>query len=172
METACTLEESIRRRLSEIHTAAPDSIGAIMDYELLSCDRETGEYVFRCKTMPWMRNIPGTLHGGICATVLDQAMGFVAYCIKLGDGIAPTIQMQVSYHRALIPGEDVIVKVWVVSTTKSLMSFRSEASRQQIRRSFACLEAQPIFISRHVSFYAKACGHAAGLRLPGWSSGT
>lgn len=127
METACTLEESIRRRLSEIHTAAPDSIGAIMDYELLSCDRKTGEYVFRCKTMPWMRNIPGTLHGGICATVLDQAMGFVAYCIKPGDGIAPTIQMQVSYHRALIPGEDVIVKVWVVSTTKSLMSFRSEA---------------------------------------------
>lgn len=127
METANEVEAIIRRRLAEIHIAAPDSIGAIMDYELLTCNPETGEYVFRCKTMPWMRNIPGTLHGGICATVLDQAMGFVAYCIKPGEGIAPTIQMQVSYHRSLIPGEDVIVKVWVISTTRSLMSFRSEA---------------------------------------------
>ena len=111
METACELEEIICRRLAEIHTAAPDSIGAIMDYELLSCDRETGEYVFRCKTMPWMRNILGTLHGGLCATALDQAMGFVAHCIKPGEGTAPTIQMQVSYHRPLISGEDVIVNV-------------------------------------------------------------
>ena len=127
METGNKVEESIRRRLAEIHIAAPDSIGAIMDYELLACNPEAGEYVFQCKTMPWMRNIPGTLHGGICATVLDQAMGFVAYCIKPGEGISPTIQMQVSYHRPLIPGEDVIVKVWVVSTTRSLMSFRAEA---------------------------------------------
>ena len=127
METGDKVEESIRRRLAEIHIAAPDSIGAIMDYELLACNPEAGEYVFQCKTMPWMRNIPGTLHGGICATVLDQAMGFVAYCIKPGEGISPTIQMQVSYHRPLIPGEDVTVKVWVVSTTRSLMSFRAEA---------------------------------------------
>lgn len=127
METANEMAALLRRRLEELRTAAPDSIGAVMDFELLSCDSEVGEYVFRCKTMPWMRNILGTLHGGLCATALDQAMGFVAHCIKPGEGIAPTIQMQVSYHRPLISGEDVIVKVWVVSATRSLMSFRSEA---------------------------------------------
>ena len=98
-----------------------------MDFELVFCDPKAGEYIFRCKTMPWMRNSAGTLHGGICATVLDQAMGFVAYCVMPGEGIAPTIQMQVSYHRALIPGEEIVVKVWTVSVTKSLMSFRAEA---------------------------------------------
>ncbi|MCI6957801.1 MAG: PaaI family thioesterase [Candidatus Faecousia sp.] len=127
METANEIAALLRRRLEELRTAAPDSIGAFMDFELLSCDSEAGEYVFRCKTMPWMRNILGTLHGGLCATALDQAMGFVAHCIKPGEGTAPTIQMQVSYHRPLISGEDVIVKVWVVSATRSLMSFRSEA---------------------------------------------
>lgn len=127
METANEIAALLRRRLEELRTAAPDSIGAVMDFELLSCDSEAGEYVFRCKTMPWMRNILGTLHGGLCATALDQAMGFVAHCIKPGEGTAPTIQMQVSYHRPLISGEDVIVKVWVVSATRSLMSFRSEA---------------------------------------------
>lgn len=127
MQTTNEVAETLRKRLKELRTAAPDSIGAVMDFELLDCDPETGEYSFRCKTMPWMRNGSGTLHGGLCATVLDQAMGFVAYCVKPGEGIAPTIQMQISYHRALAPGENVIVKVWVVSTTKSLMSFRSEA---------------------------------------------
>lgn len=121
------IEQSLRRRLVELQNTAPDSIGAVMDFELVSCDPKVGEYMFRCKTMPWMRNSAGTLHGGICATVLDQAMGFVAYCVMPGEGIAPTIQMQVSYHRALIPGEDIVVKVWTVSVTKSLMSFRAEA---------------------------------------------
>lgn len=121
------IEQSLRRRLEELQNTAPDSIGAVMDFELVFCDPKTGEYIFRCKTMPWMRNSAGTLHGGICATVLDQAMGFVAYCVMPGEGIAPTIQMQVSYHRALIPGEEIVVKVWTVSVTKSLMSFRAEA---------------------------------------------
>ena len=144
METENQVEAFLRERLAEIHTAAPDSIGAIMDYELLSCAPEAGEYAFRCKTMPWMRNIPGTLHGGICATVLDQAMGFVAYCIKPGEGIAPTIQLQVSYHRALIPGEDVIVRVWAVSKTKSLMSFRAEAY-QAARPEKLCLSGSATY---------------------------
>lgn len=121
------IEQSLRRRLEELQNTAPDSIGAVMDFELVFCDPKAGEYIFRSKTMPWMRNSAGTLHGGICATVLDQAMGFVAYCVMPGEGIAPTIQMQVSYHRALIPGEEIVVKVWTVSVTKSLMSFRAEA---------------------------------------------
>ena len=137
-------EELVRLRLQQIHSAAPDSIGALMDYELLDCDPEKGEYTFCCRTMPWMRNIPGTLHGGICATVLDQAMGFVAYCVKPGEGIAPTIQLNVSYHRALIPGEKVIVKVWVVSKTKSLMSFRSEAYQQSSPEKL-CLSATAVY---------------------------
>ena len=127
MQTRNQVEEILRSRLEELSIAAPDSIGAMMDFELVNCNPEAGEFTFRCKTMPWMRNGTGTLHGGICATILDQAMGFIAYSVKPGEGIAPTIQMQLNYHRALIPGEDVIAKVWVVSVTKSLMSFRSEA---------------------------------------------
>lgn len=74
-----------------------------------------------------MRNIAGTLHGGLCATILDQAMGFVAYCVKQDEGIAPTIQMSVDYHRPLIPGERVLVKVRVISVTHSFLSLSAEA---------------------------------------------
>ncbi len=125
--TDSSLEEIVRNRLEEIHTAAPESIGALMNFRLLSCDTRAGEYTMRCATLPWMRNIPGTLHGGMCATILDQAMGFIAYCVKPGEGIAPTVQLQVSYHRSLIPGEDVLVKVNVKSVTRSLMHLSAEA---------------------------------------------
>lgn len=123
-----TLEEIVKARIAALHEIAPDSIGDLMGFELLSCDAAAGEYKMRCKTQEWMRNSAGTLHGGMCAAVLDQAMGFLAYCVKPGEGQAPTVQLQVSYHRPLIPGEDVAIRVKVESVTRSLMHLRSEAS--------------------------------------------
>lgn len=122
------LEQIVRDRLALVREVVPGSIGDLMEFQLLDCDPEAGEYRLGCKTAPWMRNVAGTLHGGMCATIVDQAMGFIAYCVKPGEGTAPTIQMQVSYHRPLIPGEDVIVKVKVVSVTRSLMNLTAEAA--------------------------------------------
>ena len=147
MEATVDLEQTVRDRLAAIHTLAPGSIGAQMDYELLDCDPQAGEYTLLCRTMPWMRNIPGTLHGGMCATVVDQAMGFIAYCVKRGEGTAPTVELQVSYHRPLIPGEDVVVKVKVVSVTRSLMRFSSEAY-QAGKPEKVCLTATATYFNK------------------------
>jgi len=122
----------------------PDSIGALMAYELLECDTTAGIYTMRCKTFPWMRNIPGTLHGGMCATILDQAMGFIAYCMKPGEGIAPTVQLQVSYHRPIMPGDSVLVKVYTKSVTRSLMHFSAEAFRETTPEKL-CLSGTGVF---------------------------
>ena len=147
MEATVDLEQTVRDRLTAIHTLAPGSIGAQMDYELLECDPQAGEYTLLCRTMPWMRNIPGTLHGGMCATVVDQAMGFIAHCVKRGEGTAPTVELQVSYHRPLIPGEDVVVKVKVVSVTRSLMRFSSEAY-QAGKPEKVCLTATATYFNK------------------------
>lgn len=116
----------IRGRIAEVRSIAPGSIGDMMDFRLESCDASKGEYVLLCKTFPWMRNAAGTLHGGMCATIVDQAMGFIAYCVKPGQGIAPTIQMQTTYHRPLIPGQEARTVVRVLTTTKSLMHLSAE----------------------------------------------
>ena len=121
----------IRNRIAELHAIAPDSIGDRMHFSLIRCDAERGVYDLRCETAPWMRNGPGTLHGGMCATVVDQAMGFIAYCIKPGEGIAPTIQMSVNYHRPLMPGQAVLIRVNVISQTKSLMNLSAEAYAEE-----------------------------------------
>ena len=121
------LEQRIRARIDSIHQLAPGSIGAQMDFSLLDWDGAAGEYTLLCRTFDWMRNIQGTLHGGMCATVVDQAMGFVAYCLKNGEGTVPTVELSVSYHRPLTPGEDVAVKVRIVSVTRSLIRLSAEA---------------------------------------------
>lgn len=121
------LEQELKLRLGQLHSAVPGSIGDMLQLELTAADPAAGIYDLRCKTMDWMRNIAGTLHGGMCATLVDQAMGCVAYCAKPGEGAAPTVEMNVSYHRPLIPGEDVLIRVQLVSVTRNLMHLRSEA---------------------------------------------
>ena len=141
------MEEVVRGRIALLHEVVPDSIGDLMHFSLVSCDAQTGEYVLRCETREWMRNVAGTLHGGMCATVVDQAMGFIAYCVKPGEGIAPTVQMQVTYHRPLIPGESVLVRVRVLSVTRSLMHLTAEA----------CLEDAPekLCLSSSATYFYK-----------------
>ena len=141
------MEKIVRDRLASIHALAPGSIGAQMDYELLDCDPEAGEYTLLCRTFDWMRNIPGTLHGGMCATVVDQAMGFIAHCVKRGEGTAPTVELQVSYHRPLVPGEDVVTKIKVVSVTRSLMRLSCEAY-QAGKPEKVCLTATATYFNK------------------------
>ena len=125
------LHENIKNRLQErldtLHSRGAGTIGDMLDLRLLEVDSLQGTVLLRCATAPWMRNLAGTLHGGMCATVVDQAMGCVAYCAKPGAGIAPTIQLQVSYHRPLIPGEDVLMRIRVLSVTGSLINLSCEA---------------------------------------------
>lgn len=125
--TELTMEQRLRNRIAELHTVAPGSIGDVLRFELESCDEEKKEYVLRCITQSWMRNAAGTLHGGMCATLVDQAMGFVSYCLMPGPGVIPTIELQVSYHRPLIPGEDVLIRIREVAVTRSLVSLAAEA---------------------------------------------
>lgn len=121
------MKEKLCERLKQLHTMAPDSIGDQLQLELVDWDLQDNVFVMRCKTQEWMRNIAGTLHGGMCATLVDQAMGCVAYCAKAGEGTAPTAQMNVSYHRPLIPGKDALIRVKVSSVGKHLIHLSAEA---------------------------------------------
>ena len=119
------LGEKVRIRIAQAESSAPGSIAEMLSFQFVSC--EDDEIVMTCQTMPWMRNPAGTLHGGLGATILDQAMGFVAYCLMEVEGTAPAVHLSVDYHRPLHPGEQVIVQVHVVSVTRSLTKLTAEA---------------------------------------------
>ncbi len=151
MEQFPDLREALLVRLEQLHTLAPGSIGDQLQLELVESDAGRGIYRMRCRTGYWMRNIAGTLHGGMCATIVDQAMGCLAYCAKPGEGVAPTVQMQVSYHRPLIPEQDAMVSVHLVSVTHSLMHLRAEVS-EATQPDRLCLSATAVY------FYKPANG--------------
>lgn len=142
------IEEQIRARIVDMHEKVPNSIGDQFRFTLVACDREAGVYTLRCKTKEWMRNPAGILHGGMGATILDQAMGFISFCVKPNEGIAPTIQLSVNFHRPLIPGEDVVVRVKLLTVTRSLISLSAEAA-QASSPDRICLSGSSTFYSKN-----------------------
>ena len=148
MSEIADLVEKVRQRIVQVSAAAPGSIAEMMHFQVMEYDRD--DIVMTCETLPWMRNSAGTLHGGLCATILDQAMGYVSSCLKAGEGTAPTVQLSMNYHRPLHPGEQVIVKVHVVSVSRSLMSLGAEAFQASCPEKI-CLSGSGIYF-----FKAKA----------------
>ena len=134
--------EKVRRRIAEVNAAATGTIAEMLSFQFVSSTDDG--IVMACRTMPWMRNPAGTLHGGLCATILDQAMGFAAYCLKAGEGTAPAAHLSVDYHRPLRPGERVIVKVRVVSVTRSLIHLNAEACQASCPEKI-CLSGSGIY---------------------------
>lgn len=145
MSAASDTAALLRRRIAQVSELAPGSIGDMLHFELLDCDPEAGDYFLSCRTEDWMRNPAGTLHGGLGATVLDQAMGLIPYCLKTEAGVAPTVQLSVNYHRPLIPGAEVLVKVHVVSVTRALISLSAEA-RQKEAPEKLCLSGTGLYL--------------------------
>ena len=122
--------EELMKWLARLHEVAPGSAGDRLGLEALEYDDEKKEFLLRCPTEMWMKNAHGTLHGGLCATIADQAMGSVACCYKRGDGILPAIELSLNYHRPLMPGENVLLRVRPVSVTRTLISVQSELYRE------------------------------------------
>lgn len=123
---AYTMEFGLSQYIDIIQKEHAGTIGEMLKFQVVSCDEVRDNYVLRCQTEPWMCNHYGTLHGGICATILDQAMGMVCCCLKKGFGTCTTVQLEADYHRPIAAGEDILVQVHVISVTRSLINMTAE----------------------------------------------
>lgn len=83
--------------------------GLRLDFRL---DEHTKEAVCEFQLSDEWEGPPGFVHGGIVATILDEAM---AYINKFHEAIAPTKTMTVEYVKACKPG----AKLKVVARNKS-----------------------------------------------------
>lgn len=125
-----TTLEQVQARLQQLQDLALDGVSGILKLELLSIDLEQQTGTFRACTEGWMKNAAQTLHGGLIATVLDHSMGALLYCTKDGDKFCPTVEMQASYHRPLIPGKTVLVKARVVAKSRKLAHIAAEVFQE------------------------------------------
>ena len=123
---AYTMAYGLNKYIERIAQRNPGTIAEMLKFNVISCDEEKDDYVFSCKTEPWMCNHYRTLHGGICATILDQAMGMVCCCLKKGFGVCTTVQLESDYHRPIPAGDDILVQVHVMSVTRVLLNLTAE----------------------------------------------
>ncbi len=123
---AYTMEFGLTQYIETLRNKYTGTIGEMLKFQLVSCDEVRDNYILQCTTEPWMCNHYGTLHGGICATILDQAMGMVCCCLKKGFGTCTTVQLEADYHRPIMAGEDILIQVHVISVTKSLINMTAE----------------------------------------------
>ncbi|WP_233531573.1 PaaI family thioesterase [Antrihabitans sp. YC2-6] len=75
----------------------PEFIGDLLGMEM--DEIEHGRVVFGLRTRPNFSNPLGTLHGGICATLLDSVMGCAVHStLEAGVGYG-TLELKVNYIR-------------------------------------------------------------------------
>lgn len=77
----------------------PPNIGQLIGMEVEQI--EHGAVVFSVRTRPEFANPLGTLHGGICATMLDSVMGCAVHTtLEAGVGYG-TLELKVNYIRTV-----------------------------------------------------------------------
>ena len=142
-----TVEYGLKKYVEIMRTNYSGTIAEMLHFEVVSCDDEAETYVLRCKTAPWMCNHYGTLHGGICATIMDQAMGMVCSCLKKGYGSCTTVQLETDYHRPIPTGDDILVQVHVMCVTRLLVNMTAEIIHPSKPNKF-CVTGSAIFFYR------------------------
>lgn len=138
------MEQRLVYWIEELHKRAPDSIGDLLRFRVGSCSPEAGMYCFHVSTDQWMQNAFGSLHGGIIGTIMDQGMGILATCLMERKAITPTVQMNIVYHRPLMPGDGILLKIYVESITRTLIHMRAEAMNEA-QPDKLCVTASGVF---------------------------
>ena len=138
------IAQRIRARMALIQELAADTVGGALQLQLLRWQEQTGEYEFKASTTDWMRNVIGTLHGGSCAVMVDQAMGCVANCLFEDEPHAPTSQLQLNFHRPMTAGEPFMVHVRVVSVSRSMIHLSAEVYGEKAPDKL-CVSASSVF---------------------------
>ena len=146
-DTALTMLQRIRHTMEFQRHPEKDNIEDWLGLELISCDQEQKEYWVRAKTAAWMRNAVGHVHGGISTAFLDQAMGCVCHCQKQSAEVAPTVEMNLSFHRPVFTDSEIRIRVQVISVTRHLIRMAGQI--------FMADAPEKVCVSATATFYCR-----------------
>lgn len=142
-----TMEQRVRQMLEATRHPEKDNIEDWMGLQLVSCDPEAGEYLVRGKTAGWMRNAVNHVHGGISTAFLDQAMGCVCHCQKESAEVAPTIEMNLSFHRPVRIDSTILMNIRILSVTRHLIRMSGQIAMEDAPDKI-CVSATATFYCR------------------------
>lgn len=117
-----------------------------------SLDESSRRFVARLRLPRRFQGPPGHAHGGIIATVLDEAMGKVN---RLRSLVALTSAMRVQFLRPVPLGEPLIVEGWEIRKRGRRLTHAAELRNQQgqvlarSRGTFVVIDPERMF-ARHM----------------------
>lgn len=118
------LEERLKSSFT-YKTQAPESIGAMLDFEYVSCDAKNAEGVLSHTVSEPEVNIYGTLHGGIISWLMDTAMGIFARAYTGYETIV-TLDIHVNFLRPVYAGDKIFIKAGVTHAGSKVVNSISE----------------------------------------------
>ncbi|KAI8478981.1 Acyl-coenzyme A thioesterase 13 [Branchiostoma belcheri] len=91
---------------------------------------EPGKCVFEMKVAEEHLNLPGTLHGGLTATLVD---GLTTYALLSMEGGKPgvSVDLHVSYLKAAKPGETITIAAEVLKMGRTLAYTTAQIKNEQ-----------------------------------------
>ena len=81
---------------------------------------------FSYATQDWMKNPIGTTHGGMLATMFDNAMGMTAFILSPTGGTTPTAELRVSYLLPVPIGAAIRIRVYAEHVSSRMIRMRAE----------------------------------------------
>ena len=115
------LEARLQETLSRLTQGCAGTVSAI-PMELVDCCAATGTAVFAVQAEPWMGNPNGCLHGGMCAVLLDMALGILVGCLPAGPRRnSVTVELRMGYLRPAPLGEPLHLHAQVIKTGNTLL---------------------------------------------------
>ena len=91
------MQESVETSFAFLARTLPEAMQSLAKPQVIACDYEARTLELAFEIKHWMRNPKNILHGGFAAMMLDSTMGILSRCFARGEGITPTVAMEVSY---------------------------------------------------------------------------
>lgn len=101
--------QSLLKGLQHDPGNASGPYGSAIMPELLSCDPKGLEALYRYSSDALLSNAAGSIHGGAVATWMDICQGNLIAWVN-GGYPDPTISLQLSYMRPVIPGRPAFIR--------------------------------------------------------------
>lgn len=119
-----TMEDRIKNSLS-YRVQAPESIGAMLDFDYVGCSSEDGTATLSHRIHEREINIYGTLHGGIITWLMDSTMGILIRAYT-GQEKLVTMDIHVNFLRAVYADDLAIIKGRVTHAGRKVCNLVSE----------------------------------------------
>lgn len=122
--------EQIEARMNYIHKMVSEKGEAAASNSVLpmpvrwNIDEKWIEYTYHVD--PVTQNSAGIMHGGMLATLFDNSMGYLANSFY--ENFSPTVNLSVSFLKAIQLNSDLIVKANLVHTGKNLIHVSASAA--------------------------------------------